>query len=156
MKNLFLIICTTLFMFDCSNRTDENSVAKNNIDAAIYVYLNSSEGSNLVGTNNFSSQTINVKYVEPASSNKNFYYIDSDLQGRKFIKILLNTGLDNSMENVSTETVVNWNNNATNTFRADVKKVKGETENSIWVDKVYLDGQLVCQDKDHRTITIVK
>lgn len=154
MKN-FLLFTSFILLLGC-NRT-EDTPYKNVIESAIYVYLTNGDGSDLIGTNNYNSQTISVKYLDPACSNKNYYYIDTDLQGHKFIKILLNTGLDTgATENVSTETVVKWNNNDSNTFRADVKKVKGETEYSIMVEKVYLDGQLVCPDAKNRTITIKK
>ncbi|WP_310594546.1 hypothetical protein [Flavobacterium sp.] len=154
MKNSILLLIILVTSLSCTSSDKVINMNNSTIDTAIYVYLNNSDGVNIIGTTNFNNESIKVSYVAPAPSNKKFYYLDTDIQGRKFVKILLNSGSENSMENTTTETIIEWNSINSDIFKAEI--IKNKAENYIGIGKVYLNNQLVCPDRDHRIITIIK
>lgn len=147
MKNIILLI--SLFLFMGCNR-NEDAPDKTVLEAVVYVYLNNSEGSDIIDTPNYNNQTIKVSYIDPSSAfYQNGYLISKDANGKKFVMIYLNYGSEND---TTASTIIKWNNTDQDILKAEFSK----TKNSIIVEKVYLNDKLVCPDRDHLKIIIAK
>ncbi|QOW10064.1 hypothetical protein Q73A0000_06645 [Kaistella flava (ex Peng et al. 2021)] len=120
------------------------------IESVMYIYVNDDAGKNLIGTANYNEETIKVTYEEPSSpSQDKKYVLLTDLNGNKFIKLFLNLG---SHDSLSSTTLVKWNENNQDLLRAEISK----NNNSAIVEKVYLGDDLICPDRDHMTVTLIK
>lgn len=154
MKNILLTGLFLLFITNC-NRASANSDEPLNgfvIDSKLDVYLKDTSGKNIVGTTGYDSFIINYENPIPKLEtviNKDRYKIFADADGNKFVRIFLNLGLSDS---TTTNTEVKWNNEQTDNFKAEI--IRGSTY--IIVDKVYLNGQLICADRTQKVITLTK
>ena len=158
MKKLFLLFVLPLLIIGCKRDEDDPKLLIGyNIDSSLIVYVKDKDGKNLVGTDGFDKKSVKITYINPVPSSPTgtldypeHFLIGKDLNGEEFFKIFLNLGQNDSK---TAETKIEWNN-ITDTFTSEIER----SETSIFVVKVYMNGELVCPDahKYGRTITLVK
>lgn len=150
MKNLIYICVLFNILLSCNRNSDMTDDSNFAIESVMYIYVKDNAGKNLIGTENYNEETIKVTYEEPSSPphDKN-YVVLTDLDGNKFIKLFLNLG---SHDSLSSTTLVKWNENNQDLLRAEISK----NNNSALVEKVYLGDDLICPDRDHMTVTLIK
>ena len=116
----------------------------------MYLYVKDASGQNLIGTPNYSNESIKVSYIEPASQPyKNNYEIEVDQNGNKFLKLFMNSGDKNSL---SAKTLIKWNDAERDTLTSEFSK----GVNYVILDKVYLGTEVICPDRNHMSATLTK
>lgn len=148
MKKLILLFLLSAISLQC--RSNDDADTHLNIDRVMYLYVKDASGQNLIGTPNYSNESIKVSYIEPASQPyENNFEIIADQNGNKFLKLFMNSGDKNSL---SAKTLIKWNDAEQDTLTAEFSK----GVNYVILDKVYLGTEVICPDRAHMTGTVIK
>ena len=161
MKNLILMMG---IVFCCSCSNDDNPSSEN-LDAAVSIYLNDSEGKSLIDTPNFLSQNYRIYYlVNGISTEVNNSFADNP---RGFFindetsPISMFLGLNFAASEEFPITYIKWNDTDTDTLKAQFDRGTENNDNYVLCKKLWLNDELVWDVTTPdgitgREITIVK
>ncbi|AIN75140.1 hypothetical protein O8E88_002344 [Flavobacterium psychrophilum] len=160
MKN-FIFLSIISIISSCTK--DNPEPTSTNLDNSVIIYLNSSEGNNLLNTINYNSNNYRIyykngnEYIEQNNSNLDYpknFFINSETNPIS-MKLFLN--------HLSTETnpitVVKWNDTESDTLKTFFRRGTDNNTDYEICEKIWLNDALIWDinnNQNSRQITIIK
>ncbi|EKT4502358.1 hypothetical protein [Flavobacterium psychrophilum] len=160
MKN-FIFLSIISIISSCTK--DNPEPTSRNLDNSVIIYLNSSEGNNLLNTINYNSNNYRIyykngnEYIEQNNSNLDYpknFFINSETNPIS-MKLFLN--------HLSTETnpitVVKWNDTESDTLKTFFRRGTDNNTDYEICEKIWLNDALIWDinnNQNSRQITIIK